>query len=109
MKVSCYLRVTARKSRYVSDKMSPGYFDSTDLKVSKNKPDTAANELAIKLDLEIPNSLFMKPSLNFKIEIPEGAASFPVIEAAVQDNLAEMLSNEMGQKVHLSVSSEEDG
>ena len=108
MNVTCYLRITAQRTQYCSDEKSPSYFKSVDLKISKNMPDTASNEIAVKLDLDIPNSLFMKPSLNFKMSIPESAASFPVLEAAVQDNLAELLANELGQKVHLSVSSEED-
>ena len=108
MKASLYLRVTAQRSNFCSDKSNSNYFNAVDLKVSKNKPDTNANELAIKLDLDIPNSLFMKPSLNFKMSIPEGAASFPVMEANVTDNLAQLLADELGQKVHLTVSDGEE-
>lgn len=107
MKVSCYLRVTAQKTGYCGDVKNEHYFKPADLKISKQKPDTGANELAIKLDLEIPNSLFVKPTLNFKMTIPEDSVSIPVLEAQVQDNLSEVLAAELGQKVHLSISSED--
>lgn len=108
MKVECYLRVKAKKSNYARDIENPDYFKSTELKISRNKPDTAADEIAVKLELDIPNSLFVKPTLNFKMTIPEAAVSLPVLEAEAQENLAELLQEQLGQRIHLSVSADSE-
>lgn len=99
---SCYLKVKAGRG-FSSDKKSASYFKAQNLTVTKNKPDTGSDEIAIKLDLEIPNSLFMKPALVFKVTVPEEACSLPEIEAKVTDNLAELLAQELGTKVRLEV------
>lgn len=107
MLVECYFRVTAQKSGY-GDIKHHRYFKPTDLRISKTKPATGSSEIAIKLNLEIPNSLFIKPALNFKMSIPEEACALPVLEADVQNNLAEVLAEQLGQKIHLSVSSDSE-
>ena len=102
MIISCYLKVKAGKG-FSSDKTSPSYFKAQSLTVTKNKPNTDSDEIAIKLDLDIPNSLFLKPSLVFKVTVPEEVCSLPEIEAKVTDNLAEILAQELGTKVRLEV------
>ena len=108
MKVECYLRVTAQKSNYTRDISNPDYFKPCDLKISKTKPDTASNEIAVKLTLDIPNSLFVKPTLNFTMTIPEDAVTIPTLEAEAQQNLVDLMTEQLGQRVHLSVSADSD-
>ena len=106
MNVQCWLKVRAVKNGYRSKITDPDYFKPTDLRVSKNKPDIGSDEVAVKLNISIPNSLFLKPSLEFNISIPEDAAILPPIDSEVTDNLAEILTGQLGQKVHLIVSGE---
>lgn len=107
MKVECYLRIKAQRSGYGTDVTHERWFKATELKVSRSKPKTEANEIAVKLNLQIPNALFVKPDLVFNVEIPENAAVIPPITAEVKDNLVEVLSKQIGQTVHLSVTGDE--
>lgn len=107
MKISCYLKVQAKKNEYRREITDSDYFIPGSLTVTKSKPNTSANEIAVKLDIEIPNSLFVKPTLNFEMTIPEDSVAIPVLNVEAQQNLAELLSEQIGQRVHLSVSADD--
>lgn len=95
IQVSCYLIVK-------SDPAPSGYCKSTSIRVTKGKPDTAKNEVAIALTLQLPAGLFRRPSLKATVTVPEDNA--PVeITADVTDNLAAVLREHLGVDVRLSV------
>lgn len=106
MKVECYLKVKAVKTGYTSDSLRADFFKASGLTVTKNKPHTDADEVAIKIEMDLPNSLFLKPALKFKVDVPEDATPVVEIDANVSSNLAEILTRELGQKVHLEVGHE---
>lgn len=53
--------------------------------------------------MEIPDSLFQKPTLQAKFRVPEGTGHGPVITTEVADNIAEIIRREAGVIVRLAV------
>lgn len=110
MKVECWLRIEAKKNRYCSDKTRPDYFEAGAVNVSKKKPAvTSANEVAVKLNIELPNALFLKPALEFDVRVPEQVSlSGEPITADVQNALADALSEQLGQEIRLNITAGKD-
>jgi hypothetical protein len=72
------------------------------VRVAKNKPDTLANEVAIKVSLDLPIGLFRRPQLSATISVPED--TLPVeISADIQDNIVEAIRQASGMDVKLTV------
>ncbi|GAT35601.1 hypothetical protein TSACC_3672 [Terrimicrobium sacchariphilum] len=76
------------------------------LAVSKNPPTTGPNTVAIRLNLELPVGLFMKPQLEASIRIPDGPA--PEITAEVQENIAKAIREASGINVNIKVEGPEN-
>lgn len=73
------------------------------VRAAKSMPALAPNEVAIKLNLEIPDALFTRPQLEAKVTIPDDAVAKPVIEAQVIDNVQEIIKQQTGFDVRLEV------
>lgn len=59
-------------------------------KVSKRKPQkTRANQVAMKISVEIPTTYFSLPTLSAKVVLPDNAPSRSEILAAVKSSVAE--------------------
>lgn len=71
------------------------------IKSSKNKPPTGKDEVAVKITLDLPDSLFERPQIEARIEIPKDSVTPPKVDAEVQDNIAEVLTSQLGMKVHV--------
>lgn len=76
-------------------------------KSTYSKPNLDADEVAVKVVLELPEALFDKPTLQANIEVPEEAVTKPVIEAEVIDNIEEIIKQNTGFEVRLGVVSNE--
>ncbi len=72
-------------------------------RISIKQPALASCEIAIKLELNIPDELFTKPQLRAAINIPTGSVSAPMIEADVVDNITEIISKQLGVDLDISV------
>lgn len=70
------------------------------------KPATSANEVAIKINLQLPDALFDTPQLQASIIVPDNAVTKPVLDAEVQDNIADALSEQLGVNVNVTVDEE---
>ncbi len=70
--------------------------------VFKKKPDTNKNEVAIALSIEIPDAFFETPQLKATISIPEDSVTPVHIDVDVTDNIANILSQQLGITVHVS-------
>lgn len=81
-----------------SSKRKPGR-----LQIRKSKPATEGDEIAMRFELEIPDSLFAKPSLDVRASIPEGDAGGPVITTEVAADIAEAIRRQTGMTVHIGV------
>jgi hypothetical protein len=62
----------------------------------------AAGEVALQIEVVLPIALFQRPSLHAKVTVPEGHLLSAMITADVQDNLAELLSEQLGTVVRIS-------
>jgi hypothetical protein len=71
--------------------------------MTTENPALAANEVAVKVTLELPDAVFEKPAFEAKIEIPEAAVSKPVINAEVVDNVQEIIKQNTGFTVKLEL------
>lgn len=104
MKVKCYLVVQGKPAKYGADREHRR--DPGNLKLTKTKPSTDGDEIAIALDLEIPDSLFIKPTLEARITVPECTPHGGNITAELADNIAEEIRRQTGFSVHISAEQE---
>lgn len=59
-------------------------------------PKLNAGEVAIRMTLELPSTLFQKPALTATVQIAESAVSAPIIEADVINNIKELVAENCG-------------
>jgi len=102
MKTDFWVKISAKRTNYgIPKQWAANGFD-----IRKNKPATGPNEVAIKMSVEIPDAYFETPELSAKITVPEDAIKSPIISADVQSNIAAVLSEQLGMKVHISAYTE---
>lgn len=65
-------------------------------RITKKRPGLDWDEIAIALDLEIPDQIFRKPHLSAEITIPDEAAMPSVIDAAVSENVRDAIEQATG-------------
>lgn len=88
---------------YIVVKKKKGWNAPLAARLTNKVPALAASEVAIKLKVSIPDALFNRPQLQAKIVIPEDAISKPMIDAVVLDNVKELIEQQMGLDISLSV------
>lgn len=93
MKVSGYLIVG----------YDPNRRGKASLRITKTMPGLDWDEIAVKLNLELPDELFIKPHLQADITIPADSVSPPHIEAETINDIEEVVSRELGVKLDLSI------
>ncbi|MFP3979126.1 hypothetical protein [Marinobacter sp. KMM 10035] len=104
MKLKCYLVVQGKVPRYGLDKENTRVAGA--IRLTKTRPSTDKDEIAVALDLDIPDSLFIKPVLQANISVPEGAPHGGAITAEVADNIAEVIRQQTGFSVRVSAEQE---
>jgi hypothetical protein len=72
-------------------------------RLSLKNPSLKSGEVAIKVSVAVPDALFARPQLQAKLTVPEGAVSKPVIDATVLDNVREVLQQQTGMDIKLSL------
>lgn len=100
MKVECYLIIQGVEPRAIH--MREERREVGSLRLTKKRPATAPDEIAINLNLDIPDALFIKPTLHASIAVPDNFGLAPEITAEVADNIAEVLRQQTGLRVHIS-------
>ena len=79
------------------------------MRVVKNTPGLDWNEVAIKMNLEIPDEVFNRPQLSATVKIPDGIVKTKVVEAEIIDNIQEVIKQCEGVNINLTiVESKED-
>lgn len=71
---------------------------------TKRKPSTKQNEVSMLVNLELPMSLFVKPTLSARISVPDSQSAPLVITPEVASDIAAVVRERMG--VHLTISSD---
>lgn len=97
---------------WVKIQAKPGYSKGTwqpgSVGVTKAKPGTAKNEVAVKVSVDIPDAYFNTPELSVNIIVPKEAVNRPIITPDVEDNLAASISEQLGFRVHVTATPKED-
>lgn len=76
--------------------VKPKSYFGLSARVSTRVPALQSDEVAIKVNVKVPNMLFKRPQLQAQITVPDTAVSAPVINAEVLDNVREVLSKQFG-------------
>ena len=71
------------------------------------KPCLSANEVSVKLEVNLPDALFQKPRLEAKIDIPEEAVGPSVLDANVVENVKDAVKQATGLDFSISIIKEE--
>lgn len=74
-------------------------------KIGTRPPKLGPGEVSMQLAISVPDSLFKRPQLRASVSIPDNAAP-PVISADVRDNIARVLSDQLGITVHVTAEAE---
>ena len=91
MKIERYLIVGKKRHQKASARLSV------------NAPALDSHEVAVKISLDIPEDLFIKPQLEASIQVPSDSVNKPVIEADVIDNIQEIVSRELGIDLNIGI------
>jgi hypothetical protein len=103
MQTSCYLIVTGhvRRMGYGRHVVDTGPID-----IRKNKPKLAADQIAVRINLNIPDALFIKPALEVSLRLPEPETSLE-LTPEVQERISEAIRDAAGVTAHVSFSAPE--
>lgn len=74
---------------------------TTTAKLYAKKPSVGRDEVAVKIAVDLPASLFLRPQLEARISVPETAVTPLVVDLETQDNIAELLSQQLGFDVRI--------
>ena len=77
------------------------------VRTTKTQPGLNWNEISIKMNLELPDSLFKKPLLCANIKVDEEDVRPEVISPEVINNIQESIREHSGIEVRLEIVSEE--
>lgn len=72
----------------------------------KGPPATRGNEIAIKVEISLPDSLFKDPTYRASLTVPADAAASPVIEAEVINNIESVVAQATGLRLKIEVDDE---
>lgn len=102
MKITQYIIVKGKKISSYSN------FRTYTSRMTKGTPKLDADEVAVKVSLELPEALFDKPTLEANIEVPKEVVSKPVIDASMVDNVQDIIKQNTGFDVRLEVVDNEE-
>lgn len=72
-------------------------------RLTQKAPVLDADEVAVYLDVHLPDTLFKKPALTAEIQVPEDQVNQPVISADIVDNIAEEVGKQLGVELSIAV------
>ncbi len=78
------------------------------VRVRTTKPAMKWNEIALLLEVNLPDALFRRPRLEAKVTIPEEAAGTETINANVVENVREAIESATGLNFDISVIKHEE-
>lgn len=68
-----------------------------------SRPKVQTDEVAIYIEIEVPNGLFEKPRLIAKMKIPDSVVTSKEVNADVTDNIEEAIMAATGLEMHVSI------
>lgn len=94
MNADFYLVIQGKESRHVR-----GVVEMGAIRTTKTKPNVAADEICVKVQLQIPDALFKKPTLVASITVPDIAD--PIVSADFAESLSELVRESLGVTLHI--------
>lgn len=80
---------------------------SGSVRVSKTKVALHTDEIAVAMEIEIPNSIFIKPIISGKITVTEDMVMSNEIDADVKENIEKAIESVKGVTLNLIVENKE--
>jgi hypothetical protein len=87
---------------YLAVKKKRGWSALT-ARLTNKSPSLVSGEVAIKVTVNVPDALFERPQLQARIVVPDSAVSKPVIDATVLDNIQQVLNQQLGLDIRVSL------
>src|SRR5690606_28899654 len=76
-------------------------------RLTARQPSLSRNEICVELKVQVPKALFSRPALKALVSVPKDApAGSPVITAEVANNVRELLQQQLGMRVEVTVPEE---
>jgi len=94
---------TTEGNFYLVLKQSPRYWRDMTARITSKQPKLQSNERALRLNVKVPRAIFQTPALKATISVPEDAVSKPLIDAVVLDNVREIIQQQTGLNVSVSL------
>lgn len=94
MKTEIWLKIAGKKNHH--------WWGIGTVSAFKTKPSIRGSEIALKVVLELPDAIFEIPQYEAKISVPDSIIPGSVVNAEVADNIAAVLSQQLGINVHVS-------
>jgi uncharacterized membrane protein len=88
---------------YLVLRQNPTYWWKMTARVTSPQPTLQSNERVMRLDVKVPRAIFQTPALKATISFPEDAVSKPLIDAVVLDNVREIIQQQTGLNVSVSL------
>ncbi len=101
MKIDKYIVVSATPSRWGSSFLPK-------LKMVERKPTLEGNEVALRLNIELPDALFKRPTLEATFKIDERMAPKVEITQEVVSNIENLIKENIGMNIHVQLVEHEE-
>lgn len=69
----------------------------------EREPKTQANEVTIRLEMNIPNQFFTRPTIKAELKIPESAVPVVSITPVMATNLERIIKENLGLNMVVSI------
>lgn len=73
------------------------------VRLAQREPTMSGNEIALRLELELPNELFKRPTLQAYMKVPSEAVPRTKITAAITDNVQKIIKEATGLNMVVSI------
>jgi len=70
-------------------------------RLSVNKPSVSPCEVAVKIEVNLPETLFIRPALEASITVPDNAVTPPKIDMEISDRIQELIVQNLGFDVRV--------
>ena len=83
--------------------MSPKNWDTLKFRLATREPSLKRGERAVKLDLQVPASLFKEPELKVDIRVPEDKVTPQVLPVEIEDTISAAIEEQFGLDVTVNM------
>lgn len=73
----------------------------------QQEPRLSANEIALRIHLQVPDALFKRPILEARMEIPDEAVPHATITPQIRDNVENLIKEATGLNMVVSLVEQE--